>query len=737
MPKAKTKSKSKTKSSSPRKSSAQKRRGSSAKKSSRSSSREPHQVSIPERKAILAYLKKSGAPRQLEEIAKKFGTNSAAEKEAMSKRLRAMSRDGQVVVNRREGYGLLDKMDLIAGKIIAHPDGYGFVRPDEGGEDLYLSMREMRKVLHRDHVVVREGEGDRRGRRDAIIVETIESANKTVVGKYYSENSIGFLVPDNRRIHQDILIPADKTMRAKKGNVVVAEITRQPDRHTQPIGRIIEILGSTSSIDMAVDIALRAYDVPHDWPDAVMQEAGALPGAVKLHKGRHDLRDLKLVTIDGADAQDYDDAVYCERKGKGWRLIVAIADVSHYVRPDSELDSEAERRGNSVYFPGRVVPMLPERLSNDLCSLRPEVERYALACEMTISSSGKIKQSEFYAAVIRSAARLTYDEVNQVINDKGRHTLQTELHDLHTLYQLMHGRRVEQGMLDFSTTETNMEFNADGKVAAIRPVIRQDAHRLIEEFMLAANICAAEWLLQAKVPVLFRNHDTPAEEKINDLNQFLGDVGLQLGGGLDPKTRDYARVMELIETRDDKHLIETVLLRSMPLAVYEAKNKGHFGLAFEAYTHFTSPIRRYPDLIVHRAIRSLVEKGIGYRYKREDMHRLGTHTSMTERRADEATRDVTQRMKCEFMLDKIGNSYQGTVSGVTGFGLFVEIDDVYVEGLLHVTSLPRDYYHFDPVAHSLTGEAKGKRYYLGDRVKVKLINVNVDERKIDLDYLAA
>ncbi len=693
-------------------------------------------VTIPQRKDILRLLKKSRAPKQLDEIAQALKVVTSAERAALNKRLKAMLRDGQIVRNRREGYSLLNKMDLIAGRIMAHPDGYGFIRPDEGGDDLYLSLREMRKVLHGDHVIVRQGGIDRHGRREALIVETIEAANNTVVGKYYREQSIGFLVPDNRRIHQDILIPSDKTLGARQGDVVVAEITRQPDKHTQPIGGVIEVLGNTSSIDMAVDIALRAYDIPHRWPDEVLAEADGLSTTIKANKQRRDLRTLPFVTIDGAKAEDFDDAVYCRRDGGSWRLLVAIADVSHYVKAGTALDQEAALRGNSVYFPNRVIPMLPEKLANELCSLKPAANRYAMVCELAVSDCGRVEGHEFYPAIIRSVARLTYDEVDKVIQGRDKaHGMAKEIGLLHTLYQAMHARRADLGLLDFATTETVMQFDAEGQIVDIHALSRNDAHRLIEEFMLAANVATAESLLQAKLPVLFRNHDRPAEEKITQLNAFLGGLGLQLAGGMAPKTRDYARIMALVQSRDDKRLIETVLLRSLPLAVYEAKNKGHFGLAFAAYTHFTSPIRRYPDLLAHRAIRRLLKQKQPGHYTATEIHQLGAHAGMTERRADEATRDVSQRMKCEFMLDKVGNRYHGTVSGVTGFGLFVELDDVCVEGLIHVTRLPRDYYHFDPITHSLTGEANGRRYYLGDRIRVEVIQVNADERKIDLECL--
>ena len=685
----------------------------------------------------MEFLERSGAPRQLQEIAQAFNVRSSAERSALSKRLKAMLRDGELMRNRREGYGLLEKMDLVAGRVIGHADGYGFFRPDHGGEDLFLSMKQMRSVLHGDHVVARYGGYDRRNRREAVIVEVLEHVNHSVVGRFYKEGSVAYVVPDNKHLHQDILIPPHRRKKAKAGEFVVAEIVRQPDKHTQPVGKITEVLGNSGSIDMATEIAIRAYQIPYEWPAGVDDELAGLkrkqpPG------GRQDLRDLPLVTIDGEDARDFDDAVYCEKQTQGWRLVVAIADVSHYVGPGTALDSAAHERGNSVYFPDRVVPMLPELLSNDLCSLRPDADRFAMVCDMRISRTGKIRKYRLYPAVIRSRARLTYNLVGDILAGKKAprkyRRVVPHLTEMLELYRLMHGHRQQQGLLDFSTSEIRMYFDEQGRVSDIRAVERGDSHRIVEEFMLAANISVAEFLLDHEIPCVFRNHAVPKEEKLNDLNRFLADFNLELGGGLDPGTKDYAEILELVRTREDRHLIETVLLRSMPLAVYEGRNNGHFGLAFEQYTHFTSPIRRYPDLLVHRAVRRILNNG-AYDYNKNDMHHLGAHCSMTERRAEEAVRDVGARMKCEFMEDKTGRVYNGIISGVTGFGLFVELDDIYVEGLVHISALPADYYHFDPIAHSLSGERSGRKYFLGDRIRISVLSVNVEERKIDFDYV--
>ena len=701
-------------------------------------SQQDYRVAIPERHEISEFLQRSGAPRQLSEIAVALGINSSDGRAALNKRLKAMLRDGELIRNRREGYGLLDKMDLMAGRVIGHADGYGFFRPDRGGEDLFLSLKQMRSVLHGDRVVVRYGGFDRRKRREAVIVEVLERVNTTVVGRLYKEGSVAFVVADNKHISQDILIPPQQRKKAQAGDYVVTEITRQPDSHTQPLGRIVEVLGYSSSVDMAIEIAIRAYQVPHQWPDGVEDELTDLNREVPA-RGRQDLTKLPLVTIDGEDAMDFDDAIYCKKQGGEWRLVVAIADVSHYVRPGTALDKAAYERGNSVYFPNRVVPMLPELLSNHLCSLKPDTDRAAMVCDLRVNPVGRVKQCRLYPAVIRSRARMTYNLVNDIlagakVYKKYKFAVPC-ITDMHELFRVMRVHREQQGLLDFSSNEIRMSFDAQsGRVTAINAIERGNAHRIIEEFMLATNRAVAEFLLNNNIPAIFRNHTVPEEEKIDNLNEFLADFGLQLGGGQKPKTIHYAKVLKLIETREDRHLIETVLLRSMPQAVYEGRNKGHFGLAFEHYTHFTSPIRRYPDLLVHRAVRHIIDNEV-YEYDKDGIYQAGVHCSMTERRAEEAVRDVTSRMKCEFMLDKIGQAFPGIISGVTGFGLFVELDDIYVEGLVHISALPADYYHFNPIAHSLSGERTGRKYFLGDRIRVKLLSVNADERKIDFEYV--
>jgi ribonuclease R len=700
---------------------------------------------IPSREFILDYLAQAGGPRNHKQVADDLSLISEEHQDALRRRLRAMERDGQLVCNRRGAYGVVEMMDLLRGRVMAHPDGYGFLVPDDGSDDVFLSARQMRSLLHGDRAVVRKVGVDRRGRPEGTLVEVLERANKEIVGRFAHDGPVGFVIPDNKRIHQDILIPAGHAGLAREGQIVVATIEQQPDRHCQPIGRISEIMGDHMAPGMEIDIAIRSYQVPRAWPAEVESESAGLkptvPSAAK--RNRLDLRELPLVTIDGEDARDFDDAVYCEPQADGWRLLVAIADVSHYVLPGTALDKEALNRGNSVYFPDHVIPMLPEVLSNGLCSLNPDVDRLCMVCELDIGPRGKVRAARFHEAVMRSAARLTYTEVNTILTDRTsevrerRAPLVPHLENLHLLYQLFRKRREQRGAIDFETTETRILFGENRKIERIVPLVRNDAHKMIEEFMVAANVAGAEFLLGHKAPALFRVHEPPAKDKVDDLRTFLGELGLQLGGGAQPSAKDYARLLSELGGRPDAHLVQTVLLRSLKLAVYSPENVGHFGLAFPAYTHFTSPIRRYPDLLVHRAIRHLLRKGstAGFQYDKLAMRTFGEQCSMTERRADEATRHAVNWLKCEFMLDKVGRIYDGVISAVTSFGLFVELSEIFVEGLVHVTSLTNDYYHFDPVGHRLRGERTGRVYRLANKVTVRVLRVDLDERRLDFEIV--
>jgi ribonuclease R len=697
---------------------------------------------IPSREFILELLDEQGAPLRYEEVAEALHLSDDDQLEALRRRLRAMERDGQLVRNRKDGYCVVNTRDLIAGRIMGHADGFGFLIPDEGGDDLFMSPREMRTLWHGDRIVAQVTGMDRRGRREGAVVEIIERAVHTLVGRIHIDSGVGFLAPDNKRYHHDVIIPQESINGATDGQMVVVELVEQPKQWKQPIGKVSEIIGDHMAPGMETDVAIRAHDLPTDWPDEVEREIASLGTEVpeEAKQGRRDLRKLPLVTIDGADARDFDDAVYCEKTPKGWKLIVCIADVSAYVEPGSALDVEATKRGNSVYFPDRVIPMLPEVLSNGLCSLNPKVDRLCMTAELFIDAEGKVFRSKFCQAVMRSHARLTYDQVGAMLLDGDpelceRHaTLLPHLHELYALYQVLHSARAVRGAIDFDTVETRFAFDDHGKLSGIVPVQRHDAHRVIEECMLAANVAAARYLIRTKIPGLFRIHERPSVEKLTDLHQFLGELGLSLRGGLEPTAKDYAELLDRVKDRADGHMIQTVLLRSMMQAVYSAENAGHFGLAFPAYTHFTSPIRRYPDLLVHRAIKHLLTEGEPdtFEYSRPALKNLAEHCSMTERRADEATRDASDALKCEFMLDKVGGTYGGVISGVNSFGVFVDLDDIHITGLVHITALDHDYFHFDPIGHRLSGDRTGKTYRLGDSIEVIVAAVNLDDRKIDL-----
>ena len=585
----------------------------------------------------------------------------------------------------------------------------------------------MRQVLHGDRASVRVIGSDPRGRPAGEIVEVLQRANRRIVGRLHKEHGVLFLVPEDRRIAQDILVPPAEAGRARPGQVATIELVAQPSKHAQPIGRVAEVLGDYADPGMEIEIALRKFDLPHEFSKRSLAVARALPEAVRPEdaKGRRDLRELPFVTIDGETAKDFDDAVHAVREGKGFRLRVAIADVSHYVRHGDPLDADARERGTSVYFPRRVIPMLPEKLSNGLCSLNPEVDRLAMVCDMAIAQNGKVAQYEFYPAVFRSHARLTYSGVWEMLLKKKANR---EIETLYECFKALIQERNRRGAIDFESVETKMEFDARGKILRIVPEPRNEAHRLIEECMLAANVCAGDFLAARGHPVLYRVHDVPAAEKVSALRDFLAELGLQLPGGDKPKPKDYAQLLERIRQRPDFMLLQTILLRSLKQAVYTPENVGHFGLAFDAYVHFTSPIRRYPDLLVHRAIKAALA---GRRYEGVHWAELGKHCSETERRADDASRDVENWLKCYYMQDHVGGSYAGVVTGVTAFGLFVTLDDYFVDGLVHISELGRDYYRFDAARHHLLGERTGKRYRLADRIKVKLVRVNLESRKID------
>jgi ribonuclease R len=729
---------------------------------------------IPSREEILGLFRSANAPLDLRALSMSLGVKTESQA-VLTRRLNAMERDGQIRSDGSGFYVLADHSDFVSGRVSAHRDGFGFVIPDEPGDDLFLSEREMQKVLHGDKVLAKITGYDRRGRPEGTIVEVVERGNTHIIGRLLKDNGVWIVAPEDKRIGQDILV-AGSPGKAKSGQIVSVELTEQPGRFKQPVGRIVEVLGDMDDPGMEIEIAVRKFGVPHVFSDAALKQAGKLPDVVREKDWgeRVDLRDVPLVTIDGEDARDFDDAVYCEPvkvgRANAFRLIVGIADVSHYVKPNDALDNDALERSTSVYFPRRVIPMLPEKLSNGLCSLNPAVDRLTLVCDAVVTAKGEIKAYQFYPAVIHSAARFTYTEVAAILsNTKGpeaakRAHLVPHLQNLYAVYHALLKARLERGAIDFETTETYIVCNPAGKIEKIIPRTRNDAHKLIEECMLAANVCAADLLLRHKHPGTYRIHAAPTKEKLTQVREFLKQVGLSLGGGDTPVAGDYAELMKKIKERPDANLLQTMLLRSMQQAVYSPENIGHFGLAYEAYAHFTSPIRRYPDLLTHRAIKAVL-KGRKYEPTGIDLSKLntttskavrkqaakdkaegkqkdpkdltiwdalGVHCSANERRADEASRDVENWLKCYYMKDRLGDEFTGVISGVTPFGIFVQLDQLFVEGLVHVTGLGTDYFQYDEARHELRGERTGQVYQLTGRVTVQVARVDLESRKIDL-----
>ncbi len=639
------------------------------------------------------------------------------------------------------------------GRLIGHRDGFGFVRPDAGGDDVFISPKEMLKAMHGDRVSARVVGTDRRGRPEAVILEVVEHANRNLVGRLVNERGILLVVPEDQRIKHDVIVAPIDTMGAEPGQVVSIEIIDPPTRYTPPVGRVIEVLGGVDDPGMEVEIAVRKFDVPHEFSDEAQALAKKLPDEVRPKdlKDRVDLLDVPFMTIDGEDARDFDDAVYAEPvAGKGWRLLVAIADVSHYVQSGDALDRDAYSRSTSVYFPRRVLPMLPEKLSNGLCSLNPHVDRLALVCDMVVTTAGEVRAYQFYDAVICSAQRLTYTRawaaMCDPLSEDARHLgpLAQTLGHLEEVFRVLLAAREARGAIDFDSVETYMQFDANGRIEKIVPRVRNDAHRLIEECMLAANTCAADILKRAKRHGLYRVHEGPTPERLRALREFLKVQGLRLEGGDEPAPGDYARLAKEIRARPDSRLIQTLLLRSMQQAIYTPENVGHFGLSYEAYAHFTSPIRRYPDLLVHRVIKTIIHNKGHYLPPYGDtglddpMHRwrnIGDHCSGAERRADEASRDVEAWLKCQYMKSRIGEQLRGTVTGIAPFGLFITLDALYVEGMIHVSELGAEYFQHNEVLHELRGERTGRRFRLYDSLVVQVARVDLDARRIEFQLV--
>ena len=705
---------------------------------------------IPSREYIIEYLRSQKSPITRDSIAAALQIHDEEQLEALRRRLRAMERDGELVFTRGQSYGLPEKMDLISGIVLGHREGYGFFKPDEGGDDLFISNRDMLMYFHGDKVLAQKAGMDRKGRREARIVRLIQPRSAAIVGRFHVDSGMAFVIADDKRITQEILIASEDRNGARQGDVVVVELTRRPGRFVKAAGKVTEVLGKQMAPGMEIEIALRNYDLPHTWSAAIEKKLRRIPDEVTESDkvGRVDLRDLPLVTIDGEDARDFDDAVYAEAKPSGgWRLWVAIADVSYYVRTDSALDTEARARGNSVYFPSQVIPMLPEKISNGLCSLNPHVDRLCMVAEMTVSARGKLSGYKFYPAMMHSHARFTYTQVAAMLEGgpiaPEHEALFPHLQCLQSLYLALDEQRAERGAIAFETIETQFIFNEQRKIDKIVPRARNQAHKIIEECMILANVSAAKFVKKHKGEILYRVHESPSEQKLANFKEFLAERGLSMGGGLEPTPADYQNVMLQIADRPDAELIQVMLLRSMRQAIYTPDNEGHFGLALEEYAHFTSPIRRYPDLVLHRVIRYLLakEKGEanekwtpdgGYHYQLDELDKLGEECSTTERRADEATRDVSDWLKCEFMQDHVGDTFEAVIASVTNFGLFVRLNDLFIDGLVHISSLGSDYYQFDPMRQRLIGEHTGQIYQVGDPVTVKVAAVNLDDRQIDL-----
>jgi len=705
---------------------------------------------IPSREYILTFLEDAGGPLKFKAIQNGLSLFDDQSIIGLERRLGAMVRDGQIHCDRKRAYGIINKLDLVKGTIIGHKDGFGFFSPDLGGVDWFVSAREMRRVFPGEKVLVRNKGLSRDGKKEAGIVEILEGEQPfQIVGRYYIENGFTFVRPEDPRISQDIVIPPDDPLKAKSEQVVVIQLKIRPTFKSQAVGRVVEVLGDYLAPGMEIEIAIAQYGIRNTWNDEIHDQLKKLPIEVEESdlEGRVDLRSLPLITIDGEDARDYDDAVYCKKtNGGGWKLYVAIADVSHYVKPESGLDIEAIKRGNSVYFPNAVVPMLPEQVSNGLCSLKPHVDRLCMVCEINIAKDGKPGQSKFYPGVMHSKARMTYTKVWSILEGdealtKQHHNLVEPINELHNLYKARIKRKRLRGAIDFETTETQIIFNDNKKIEKIVPVIRNDAHKLIEECMICANVAAAEFFIKKKVPGLFRVHLGPKEKKLEVFRSYLAELGLFITGGSVPEPNIFRKFLEQIKDRPDAENIQIMLLRSMSQAEYSPNNEGHFGLAFDAYTHFTSPIRRYPDLIVHRIIKLLVaeekiqskqeKETIKKLYTLEKLSQIGQANSITERNADLATRDVMDWLKCEYMQSHVGMNYVGEVSGITNFGLFVRLKDVYVEGLIHVTELGNDYFHYDHAKQKMIGEKTGQSYSFGDELEIQVERVDMDLRRID------
>ncbi len=718
----------------------QKARSTSKKKSTKKSGKKPYKHPIPSQNELIEFLTDVGKPLKAEPILNAFDLKGQRMRSMLVDRLQAMVRSGQVLENRRGEYCLTRKLNLITGTVSGHRDGFGFVARDDGEpDDIFLSAREMRPLFDGDRVAVRIKGNDRRGRAEGELVDILDRGTREIAGQFIRERGIGLVIPDDSRLAHRILIPKGEAAKARHGDMVVAEIIDFPTHVEQATGRITTVIGKPGNKGIATDIAIHSHAIPFQWPAAVDKEAASFGSrvAATARDGRTDLRGVDLITIDGADARDFDDAVYCKKSGSGWQLLVAIADVAHYVAVGSALDKEATLRGTSVYFPDRVVPMLPEALSNGLCSLNPKVDRLCMVCDMRVNKDGKVTRAEFFEGVMKSKARLTYSQVGDFLNGQSKSSVPRDLQDsvreLHKLYKAFARARGRRGAIEIDLPQTKFKLNKDGEIDRIEVVPRNDAHRLIEECMIAANVEAAKFLKKHRIPGLYRVHPKPDPDRFDELRSYLVSLGLKVAHPDHVKPADFTRIIEQVRERPDSAAITMAMLRSLTHAEYSPSNIGHFGLALQSYAHFTSPIRRYPDLLVHRAIRHIVRGGKPgkYTYGAKEMERLGAITSAHEKRAEEATRDVEAWLKCQYMEGHVGDEFDGVITGVTNFGLFVQITDLMTDGLVHVTSLANDYYNYDAASQRLIGERSGQVYSLGEKMRVRVHKVDMETRKID------
>jgi ribonuclease R len=693
---------------------------------------------------VVNTLREAGRPLTFDELAARIGGDGKATRRLLHSQLDELLQAGEIIRNRRGEYMLRERVpQLVVGTVSGHRDGHGFVLPDDRSAPVFLPPRQMLETMHGDRVAVRVSGQDNRGRPQGALVEVLERNTREIVGRLYDESGISFVVPDNPRIGHRVLVPRGHLGGARAGQVVLVRLIEQPSRTAQALGHVTRLLGEHAAPGMETEIAIHSHGLPFEFPREAVAEADAFGKTVAAaaKRGREDLRELPLVTIDGEDARDFDDAVYCEEVRGGWRLVVAIADVATYVSQDSALDKEAQNRGTSVYFPNRVLPMLPEALSNGLCSLNPKVDRLCMVCEMRVNPQGKVTRAQFFEGVMCSAARLTYTKVAAYLaNPTARHEPEVvavgpQLMQLHAVFKALLQARTQRGALDFDAPELKVRFDADGKIAALVESTRNDAHRLIEECMIAANVEAARFLKKHRMPTLYRVHGAPEDDRLETLRKFLQGFGIQLPTDRDLTPHDLGAVLHQGTAGEEAHLLQTVVVRSMPQAVYQPENIGHFGLALPEYAHFTSPIRRYPDLMVHRGIRHILRGGTpdDFSWSPGAVAALGQQCSFKERRADEATRDALSWLKCEYMSDKLGEEFDALVTSVVDFGLFVQVKGVQVDGLVHVSALGTDYFSRDASGFRMVGARSGRVFRLGDHLRVRLINVIIDERKIDFE----